>query len=124
MKEIWKKIKGFEDKYEISNLGEIRNVKRYVRLGCTTRLIYPTLKKKWKNKSGVWFVTLSSGYKKTTNLSVAKLVARHFISEHVKNAYVCHIDGDTANNAVTNLKWGTMSEALVWRGTYGKSPTD
>lgn len=29
MEEIWKPVKDFEDKYEISNMGRLRNIFRY-----------------------------------------------------------------------------------------------
>jgi hypothetical protein len=93
MKEVWKDIKGFARLYEVSNLGRVRNKK--------TRLILK-------------LIYVSYTYRiiiKTTNINVAKIVAQHFIPNPYNYTNVIHIDGNKGNLKVSNLKWGTDSQA-------------
>ena len=39
MKEIWKDIKGYESFYQVSNLGNVRSLDRYVKNGTSNRNI-------------------------------------------------------------------------------------
>lgn len=51
MNEIWKDVSGFEERYQISNLGNLRNTK-------TKRLIKPYL-----NNKGYYIHKITSSYK-------------------------------------------------------------
>jgi hypothetical protein len=61
--------------------------------------------------------TNSTGYKrvslcrdgKVSRVFVHRLVACHFLDKTTDNLVVNHIDGDRANNHVTNLEWVTNS---------------
>lgn len=54
------------------------------------------------NPNGYLIVTLS--YKQ---LSIHRLVAKHFLPNPYNHDYVNHLDGDKQNNNVTNLEWCT-----------------
>lgn len=94
--EIWKPAVGYEDNYEVSNLGRIRNRKGYV--------MKPALR-----KDGYHWIYLAS---KTApnNASVHRLVAKAFIPNPDNKPQVNHKDGNKTNNCVSNLEWVTQSE--------------
>lgn len=96
MKETWKTIKGYKNKYLISNLGNIKSVKRNIILNPPTH-------------KGYFHVTLfNKNIRKW--YYVHRLVALAFISNPKNKPYINHIDGNKQNNHVDNLKWCTQSE--------------
>lgn len=101
MKEIWKKIREFED-YEISNFGRVRSWKyknppkilRLVRVG----------------QYGYLSVGLCN--KTMTHKSVHRLVAESFLGFPPKGFVVNHLDGDRKNNLITNLEWCSQRDNI------------
>lgn len=96
--EVWKDIKGYEGIYQVSNLGNIKNIESgYVRKG-------------YINKgNGYVYITLSNKGK-IKNKRIHRVVAEAFIPNYWKNPYVNHKDGDKTNNKVDNLEWVTPKE--------------
>ena len=95
MKCIWRDIEGYEGLYMVSNTGNVKSL-------ITNKL----LKSSGKRYAGV---TLSNNnIKKYPNIH--RLVAKAFIPNPNNYELVCHIDNDTSNNCVSNLKWGTYSD--------------
>ena len=111
--EIWRVIYGFENYYEVSNLGKIRSVDRCVfhktslLLNLKGKSIKPHL-----NKNGYLFVNITKK-SKAFNKSVHRLVAESFLDNPHDKKDVNHIDGNKLNNEVTNLEWATRSENLI-----------
>lgn len=107
MQEIWKDITGYENLYQVSNLGNIRTLcygARNIRKSNIVRLL-----KIGKNNVGYCKIEL---YKdgKTKMKYIHRLVAEAFIPNPDKKPAVNHIDGNKANNSVSNLEWVTPSE--------------
>ena len=101
MKEVFKDIEGFEGKYQVSNKG---NVKSLNYLG-TKR---PKNLKPTRHHLGYMIVKLG----KNNWSMVHTLVAKAFIPNIEGKKYVNHIDGNKANNNVTNLEWVTSKENM------------
>jgi hypothetical protein len=94
LQEIWKEIEGFEGKYEVSSLGNIRHVK-------TGKL------KKLQIIAKYYYVGLCIGNRKSKSHRVNRLVAAAFVPNPELLPIVRHLDDNKLNNQACNLKWGT-----------------
>ena len=110
--EIWKPIKGYEGVYEISNLGRVRSIGRYVQAKikgtkCITfkggRILSPG-----DNGKGYLFVHLMN-----KRFYVHRLVCEAFIEKRDGANQVNHKDGIKSNNRANNLEWCTHSENML-----------
>ena len=120
MEEIWKDICGYENLYQVSNLGNVRSLDRikvsktksgntfnsFIK-GCILKGRYSSKKKKYKIPYPR--VVLSNGFKKE-QLCIHKIVAQAFIPNPENKPQVDHIDGNVFNNCVENLRWCTQKE--------------
>lgn len=103
MEEIWKNVKGYEGRYEISNLGNVRSLKRNGSSGgsITTFDRYGYIRVRlWKDS-------------RVKTISVHKLVALHFIPNPLNKPQVNHKDGNKKNNSVDNLEWCSANENMA-----------
>ena len=98
MQEIWKPVKGFEETYLVSNLGQIKSIPRVNTKGKLIKL-YP-------NKSGYLYCCLSQNGK-VYNKRVHRLVAEAFIPNPNDYTQVNHKDENKDNNNKDNLEWCT-----------------
>lgn len=113
MEEIWKPVavKGFESKYEVSNLGRVKSIGTYNT--CKKGILTPMI-----DTSGYEHVMLfNNGVKK--DISVHRLVALTFISNPEELRYVNHKDENIRNNNVENLEWCTNAYNIAY--SLGKS---
>ena len=95
--EIWKDIKGYEGKYQISNMGRFKSL-NYRRTGKEKILEgYP-------DKDGYLFVQLWKDGK-GKNCRINRLVAQAFLENPQNLPEVNHKDEDKTNNRVENLEW-------------------
>lgn len=98
MPEIWKKIK-YAENYEVSDLGNIRSLKRGNRL---LTIDYDRLKKtKTRARPGL------SVNGKLKQYYLHRIVAEHFIDNPNNFPEVNHKDGNYHNNKAENLEWTT-----------------
>ena len=112
-KELWKPIEGYEGLYEVSNLGRVKSLERFDRLG---RKVKEKLLKPKKTENGYLRVNLcKNGIKKP--FYVNRLVYSAFVEEIPEGLQVNHIDENKENNSVENLNLMTPKENINW-GTH------
>jgi hypothetical protein len=115
--EVWKKIKGYEDYYEISSLGRVKSLSRKIRYlqSNNGNECFRLTKEK------ILVIGKCKGYN-TINLSknnitityrLCRLVAIHFINNPLNKNQVNHIDGNKNNDNVYNLEWVTAKENMI-----------
>ena len=113
MEEVWKDINNYEGYYQISNLGNVRSLDRYVvcKNGKTQFKKGVMFSICYNKRVNVYEVHLNKDGKRKC-LKVHRLVAEAFIpnNDPINKTTVNHIDGDRSNNRVDNLEWASYSE--------------
>lgn len=107
LKEEWKPIKNYEDRYEISNFGKIKSL--YYKRKKIQNLLKNTV-----NNTGYYQITLYGNIKKTS-FKIHHLVYDHF-GEKKRNGRILqidHKDGNKLNNRIDNLHLLTARENSV-----------
>ena len=101
--EEWRQISGFEN-YEVSNLGNVRHGDRVL------KGIVHTHQNGYKR-------VLVGLYKdgKETSCIVSRLVAKAFLPNPDNLPTVDHIDRDSTNNHVSNLRWASYQTQTMNR---------
>ena len=115
MEEIWKDVVGFEGLYQVSSLGRIKSLDRYIlKKNGVTEFKRGKMMTLIRNKqNNVYEVSLSKqGHRKCRKIH--RIVAEAFIHNDnpEEKTTVNHIDGKRENNRVDNLEWSTYSENL------------
>lgn len=106
MKEIWKPVRKFESKYEVSNLGRVKSIGTYNT--CKRGILEPMI-----DTSGYAHVRMyDSGM--TEDVGVHRLVAETFIPNPDNLGYVNHKDENPLNNQVDNLEWCSNSYNIAY----------
>ena len=108
MEETWKDIQGFEGYYQVSNLGRVKSLERYVCHSGKAMLRKERIRKPFDNQ-GYWNLTLHKD-KQDYHTTIHQLVAKAFIPNPDNLPVVNHKDGNKKNNCVDNLEWVTASE--------------
>ena len=120
--EIWKDIEGYENLYQVSNLGNVRSL-NFRNIGRIQNL---TLK--IRKRDGYVCVNLY-GVNGCKTFPVHRLVAKAFISNPNKLPQVNHKDENKANNNADNLEWCTQKYNIQYstnlhpkRKSYSRKP--
>lgn len=106
--EIWKNIEGFENLYQVSNLGNVKCLKhtcpgKYGNLRTVKEhLMNPCINK----KNGYVYVTLSNKDRGRT-FAIHRLVAKAFVDNPEGLTIINHKDENKLNNSADNLEWCT-----------------
>lgn len=105
MEEIWKDIKGYERKYQVSNYGRVKSL-NYNHTD-KEQLLKPV-----QYNNGYFYVNL---YKPLKKFKIHRIVANAFIPNPENLPCVNHKDEDKTNNHVDNLEWCTYE----YNSNYG-----
>ena len=94
MKEEWRLIEGYEDRYAVSNTGKVYSVKR-------DKVLKPKT-----DRYGYYCVCLYNGTNK--HIPIHRLVANAFVDKVEGCDIVNHLDCNKKNNNAENLEWTTV----------------
>jgi hypothetical protein len=121
--EIWKDIifdNNSEIRYEVSSLGRVRSKSRKIHYnkGCREFVGKTLILNLKENYYRVAIKYTQNDKNAKTNL-VHRLVAKAFIPNPFNHPLVDHIDNNTLNNNVNNLRWVSHQENALNRKKYG-----
>ena len=118
MIELWKDIKTYEGLYQVSNLGNVKSVDRYIYAGDNSNHKYQHIKEHYLKLNGgrkyIQVILCKNG--KTKAFLVHRLVAEAFIPNPNNLPCVNHKDENPKNNHVDNLEWCTYSYNNTYNG--------
>lgn len=100
MEEVWKDIKRFNGKYQVSNTGKVKRENKLIN--------------QYDNGKGYLYVRLYFN-KQLKNYRVSRLVAEEFVDNPNNYKFVNHKDENRKNNNADNLEWCT----LKYNNNYG-----
>lgn len=95
--ESWNPVVGFE-RFEVSDQGRVRS--------SDDRMLSPRV-----STGGYLVVTFNVNGRKETR-RIHRLVLEAFVGPAPLGTFGCHVDGDPANNRLSNLRWDTQANNL------------
>jgi hypothetical protein len=120
--EIWKDIPDYEGYYQVSNLGRVRSLDRFVVYSNGHNRVHNgSLISPYKNHGGYWKACLWVE-RKMKAYSVHALVMRAFRGFPPDGCEVNHLDGNKDNNSLCNLEYCTKSRNIVHAQETGLKP--
>ena len=106
--ETWKDVPRYEGRYQVSDLGRVRSLLNYG--GQDERVL-----KICTTQRGYRYVTLRTGNdeeRRGKQHLVHRLVLEAFVGPCPKGMRARHLDGNLANNELSNLRWDTVRNAI------------
>lgn len=110
VQEVWKPVEGYENYYQISNLGRVRSLPRVKKArGGSTYVFLGRVLKPSPDKDGYLVVGLT-GNGRQVKKTVHRLMAEAFIPNPYGHPLVRHLNDKKNDNRIKNLAWGTYSD--------------
>lgn len=116
IEEIWKPIHGYDNIYEVSNIGRVRRIANIDKNNVIIKLRKERILKPLLRKDGYLSVSLSAHGKVEKKL-LHRLVAEAFLPNPDNLPIINHKDEIRTNDNVDNLEWCTYS----YNTTYGNA---
>lgn len=117
--EHWLPVVGYEGSYEVSDLGRVRSLDRYVPQGDHRKLCHGQMLQPGRHRKGHLYVRLGAASRGETNTWIHHLVLHAFVGPRPPGLECRHLNGNPADNRVCNLKWGTASENVLDKQLHG-----
>lgn len=114
MTERWLPVPGFEETYEISDLGRVRSLFRATG-GGPRRRSEPLVLRPKRTKSGHLRVCLGRG----TDALIHRMVLTAFVGTPPDGTEGSHLNGDPGDNRLANLTWETRRENFARKAEHG-----
>jgi hypothetical protein len=110
--ENWKDVIGFEGYYQVSNLGKIKSLSRYIKHSRgSDMLLKEKILSTQVNCHGYLKVILSKHNSQKT-FRVHTLVCKAFLNNPENKRDINHINGNKTDNRLINLEYNTRSENM------------
>ena len=110
IEELWKDVVGYEGWYKISNIGNVKRIKKiHCNHGKKNYVFREYILKPSKDRKGYLVVTVTDCVSKK-HVKVHRLVAQAFIPNPDEKEQVDHINRCVSDNRVENLRWCTNKE--------------
>ena len=117
MIEVWKKVKGYEGIYEVSNYGNVKRVSGIT--GVNTKYLNGYYLKPLDNGKGYLRVKLTTN-NKSKRIMLHRIIAEAFIPNPDNKPVVNHINHNIVDNRINNLEWCTQSENVLHAVKHGR----
>lgn len=122
--ETWKPVRGYEQIYEVSDMGHVRSVAHVVlRSNGAAFTVAARSRKVVMNNKRRAVVCLCFGNVREMR-QVSHMVLDAFVGERPAGLWGCHRDDNPENNRIDNLYWGTPvdnSADCLANGTHPKA---
>lgn len=123
MGERWKAVLGYEGLYEVSDLGRVRSLDRWVENNGGQQFrrgVVRTSSWRGPERHRMLYVDLwrDGSYRAR---KVHHLVLEAFVAPRPGRLHGLHGDGDQSNNRPENLRWGTRTENAADQVRHGKA---
>jgi hypothetical protein len=106
--EQWRPVAGFEDYYEVSDLGRVRSLPRIVR-SYETKVRVRRISRRLPPALPYQTVVLTGEHEKV-NAYVHTLVLEAFVGPRPRGHQARHLNGKAGDDRLVNLQWGTPTE--------------
>jgi uncharacterized protein YerC len=133
MNEKWKPVRGYEERYEVSNYGRVRSIARFVphptmKSGYRwwpSRIMKPYPARSADPLRPYQTVGLYDQQTKQNKLPIHILVLEAFRGPRPSSKHLgMHLDDDPTNNFLWNLRWGTHKENTADMYAKGRNNKD